>query len=234
MNETEICRFCLSNPCKCDIEKLKQVLIGLEKQIEDRKRDLVIIRSDGWIGQPPGEPKTKLEVRSSTPEMLKVDNPAEKFEVKNDPDGYHAPFGKKSHFDLRVDPVTGNVGIGSVTTNNPDFNPPQPVVNTTEGYMRYSDELKEWYLEDKPWPKKESVKTEPSYCTFIGDFAGADQLEGTGLVIIGDGIKSMPEGKRIIVGDTIFGQKCNLAQILRDAGYAGLTTKKEENGPLKP
>ena len=217
MNETEICRFCLSNPCKCDIEKLKQVLIGLEKQIEDHKRDLVLIRSDGWIGQPPGEPKTKLEVRSSTPDMLKVANPAEKFEVKNDPDGYHAPFGKKSNFDLRVDPVTGNVGIGSVTMSDPDFKPPQPISKMPKGYMRYSEE-NGWYLEDKPWPT-----TTPEYCTFIGDYAGADQKDGVGLVIIGDDIRTMPKGAKFVVGDTVFGKKCNLSKILGDRMKEGKT-----------
>ena len=53
-------------------------------------------------------------------------------------------------------------------------------------------------------------------CIFIGFEAGEDVTDGYGLVIIGDYIRSMPEGATIIIGETVFGVECNLAQILRD------------------
>jgi hypothetical protein len=52
------------------------------------------------------------------------------------------------------------------------------------------------------------------YCTFIGFEAGADVTGGEGLVIIGDGIRTMPPGTRYVIGKTVFGKECNLAEIV--------------------
>ena len=52
-------------------------------------------------------------------------------------------------------------------------------------------------------------------CVFIGHEAGVDVLEGDGLVIIGDRIRTMLEGGRVAIGSTVFGEPCNLAEIVR-------------------
>jgi len=50
-------------------------------------------------------------------------------------------------------------------------------------------------------------------CTFIGINAGADITDGDGIVIIGDNIRTIPDGERVIIGDTVFGKPCNLKEI---------------------
>jgi len=51
-------------------------------------------------------------------------------------------------------------------------------------------------------------------CVCIGRFAGADITDEENLVIIGDDIRSVPEGARMVIGKYVAGVRCNLYDIL--------------------
>lgn len=62
-------------------------------------------------------------------------------------------------------------------------------------------------------------------CILIGINAGADLLEGDGLVIIGDDIRSLDPSKhtdtiffldKVAIGKTVLGKPCNLYDILKE------------------
>ena len=57
-------------------------------------------------------------------------------------------------------------------------------------------------------------------CTFIGENAGADMVDGEGIVIIGDNIRKVADGQKFTIGETVFGVRCNLYDILLEKGFA--------------
>ena len=62
-------------------------------------------------------------------------------------------------------------------------------------------------------------------CVFIGLHAGEDIIDADGVIIIGDDIRSVPAGAKIVIGETVFGKDCNLAEILRK--HMGSETRDE-------
>ena len=61
-------------------------------------------------------------------------------------------------------------------------------------------------------------------CVFIGYNAGADILEGEGIVIIGDDVRSLNQsqenivfiGNKVAIGSTLFGKPLNFKEILEN------------------
>ena len=70
--------------------------------------------------------------------------------------------------------------------------------------------------------KYAGLSTTTANCIFIGLNAGADITEGDGIVIIGDNVTSLDKsqeglifiGEKIAIGKTLFGQPCNLSDLL--------------------
>ena len=71
-------------------------------------------------------------------------------------------------------------------------------------------------------------------CTFIGFDAGTDMLEGDGIVIIGDGIRSMDTtyctgvlflGNKVAIGTHLCGIPINLQSVIKEI-YYGNTSKE--------